>query len=66
MVIPKEVGAQRFSTSLGSPRRDLVFDHFLFFFSRAAQQEEEQQLVYLYIICIKPLCSVRDFFSFVK
>ena len=45
MVMRKEVGGQRLSFSLCAPRRDLVFDHFLFF-SSGAQQEEEQLLVY--------------------
>ena len=48
MVVPKEVRGQRFSVTLGSPRRDFVFDHFHFCFRRVAQQEE-QQLVYAYV-----------------
>ena len=49
MVVPNEVRSQRFSVTLGSPRRDFVFDHFPFFFFRRVAQQEEQQLVYAYV-----------------
>ena len=68
MIFPKEVRAQRLSVSLGAPRRDWVFDRFLF--ARAVQQEKEQLLVFYYctwyVVYIIRVCSVREFLFYFK